>query len=212
MINFIKVVTLIIAVSNGSFVLGNIGTGDKDLSDSNSIFDGMEEASSKMGRRIKDDEIESNHGGGHVEFGGGHHGGRYSCSKTCTVWDTYCFRFGRRGRGTSGQSQEQEQARMSEGETESHDGGEQHEGGYGGGSGYGGGNHGGGCMKQCHAKCMNWKTVCSKVRRPNPYHKRGYEETAPVPVEQEQVMNMDEVKPRESGQSPTNYYSEDGNM
>jgi len=205
MINFIKVVTLIIAVSNGSFVLGNIGTGDKDLSDSNSSFDGMEEASSKMGRRIKDDEIESNHGGGHVEFGGGHHGGRYSCSKTCTVWDTYCFRFGRRGRGTSGQTQEQEQARMSEGETESHDGGEQHEGGYGGGGVYGGGNHGGGCMKQCqytYDKCIKWVKVCTK----EPWQKSGHIQ------EQEQVIYMDEVKPRESGQSPTNYYSEDGNM
>jgi hypothetical protein len=47
MTNFIKVVTLIIAVSNGGFVLGNIGT-DKDLSDSNSIFNHIEEASSKI--------------------------------------------------------------------------------------------------------------------------------------------------------------------
>jgi len=199
MINFIKVVTLIIAVSNGSFVLGNIGTGDKDLSDSNSIFDGMEEASSKMGRRIKDDEIESNHGGGHVEDGGrGHHGGRYSCSKTCTVWDTYCSWFGGSGWGTSGQSQEQEKAMMN-------DGGEQHEGGFGGGGVYGGGKHGGGCMKQCHRtrnKCIKWVEVCTK----EPKKKSGNIQ------EQEQVMNMDEVKPREPGQSPTYYYSEDGNM
>jgi hypothetical protein len=37
-------------------------------------------------------------------------------------------------------------------------------------------------------------------------------ETEPEPSqEQEQAMNMDVVKPRESGKSPT-YYSEDGNM
>jgi len=178
MINFIKVVTLIIAVSNGSFVLGNIGTGDKDLSDSNSIFDGMEE-------------------GGHGVYGGGNHvgwhgGGRYveQCCTVCTVWRTTCPLGG--GWGTSGQSQEQEQAMMN-------DGGEQHGGGFGGRGGYGGAY-----MQQCHAKCMNWKTMCSKVRRPSPPFHTGQM--------QEQVMNMDEVKPREPGQSPTYYYSEDGNM
>jgi hypothetical protein len=46
MTNFIKVVTLIIVVLNGGFVLGNIET-DKALSDSNPIFGGIEEAFSK---------------------------------------------------------------------------------------------------------------------------------------------------------------------